>query len=65
MCEGFSIQPKVKATHCKFFPQVSVDDSTEEAHRIETNVVVFMRSAALSSPHVFAENEQLVHIRSL
>ncbi len=47
-----------------FFLQVSVDNSAEEADHIEISGPVTMRSTAIFSPHVFAENGQIVHIKS-
>ncbi len=48
----------------RFFPCVSADVSTEEADHIETNEAASMCSIAIFSPHIFAENGQLVHIKS-
>ncbi len=57
-------QCQARATHCNFFPQVSADDSAEEADHIETNGAASVCSAAIFSPYVFAENGQLVHVKS-
>ncbi len=62
MCvDSFS---KARATHCDFLPQVSEDDSTEEADHIETSRNVYMNSAVIFSLHVFGESVELVHIKS-
>ncbi len=55
---------KARATRCNFFSQVSADNSAEEADRIETNGTATMCSTAIFSPHVFAENRQLLHVKS-
>ncbi len=47
-----------------FSPQVFADDSTEEADHIETNGAAFVRSTVIFSPYIFAENGQLVHVKS-
>ncbi len=47
-----------------FSPQVSEDDSTEEADHIEINVAASMSSTVSFSPHVSEENGQLVHVKS-
>ncbi len=46
------------------FPASITNDSIEEADHIETNGAVSMCSAAIFSPHVLAENRQLVRIKS-
>ncbi len=56
--------PKAKAARCDCFPQASADDSAEEADRIEINGAASMRAAAIFSPHFFAENGQLVYVKS-
>ncbi len=38
---------KGRATRCDFCPQVSADDSAEEADHIEKNIAASMRSAAI------------------
>ncbi len=55
---------QARATRCNFFPQVSADNSKEEADHIETSRTVSLRSAATFFSHVFVENEQLVHVKS-
>ncbi len=50
--------------HVAIFPQVSADDSAEEAGQIETNGAVSIHSTGIFSPHIFVENGQLVHIKS-
>ncbi len=46
----------------RFFPQVSADNFAEEADRIEINGAAPVCSTAIFSPHIFAENGQLVHV---
>ncbi len=42
-----------RATCYNFFPQVSADNSAEEADHIETNKAAFICSAAIFSSRVF------------
>ncbi len=58
------INNRPRATCCDFFPQVSADNSAEEADHIETNGAASMCSAAIFSSHIFTENEELVQVKS-
>ncbi len=63
MCSAGNRQfGKARATRCNFFPQVSADDSAEEADHVEINGAASMCSTVIFSLHVFAENGQLVHM---
>ncbi len=55
---------KAGATRCDFLPQISADDFAEEVDRIETSEAVSTYSAATFLPYIFAENGQLVQVKS-